>query len=311
MPDGFDATPTVAQDALEGLLQSPKTLPAKLFYDDVGCSIFEQITRLPEYYPTRTELALLQRVAPSFSDGAPVALVEYGASSEAKAAILLGGLPTAVYVPIDVADNALKAIVRRMRLTHPDLPVHPIHGDFLKPVVLPPMVANYNRLGFFPGSTIGNLDPSAARGFLTVARETLGEGSRFLIGVDLRKSESILIPAYDDAQGVTAAFNLNLLARLNREADAAFDLHAFQHRAKWNEAEGRVEMHLVSLINQSVVLAGQTLTFEAGETIHTENSYKHTNDGFKALASRSGWTSENVWTDSAAMFSLHLLRRTD
>ena len=189
----------------------------------------------------------------------------------------------------------------------PGRAVHPLAADFLAPFALPPAVAACPRFGFFPGSTIGNLDPEEARRFLRAARQTLGPDARFLVGVDLRKDPAILLPAYDDAQGVTAAFNLNLLRRLNREAGADFDLGAFAHQARWNGAEGRIEMHLVSRRAQAVRMAGRRITFEPGETIHTENSYKPTEAGFEALAVSAGWGVGRVWTDRAGLFSLWLL----
>ena len=300
----------VADAALPGLLAARKTLPAKLFYDDEGCRLFGEITRLPEYYPTRTELALLRDVAPEAVAGVPPgsALVEYGASDEGKAALLLDAASSFIaYVPIDVAAGALAALATRLRRSRPKLAVHPVVADFLAPFALPRAVAAMPRTGFFPGSTIGNLEPAEARSFLATARQTLGGGARFLIGVDLRKDPAILVPAYDDAQGVTAAFNLNLLRRLNREAGADFDLDAFAHRATWNPAEGRIEMHLVSLRPQAVRVAGHRIAFAAGQTIHTENSYKHTEAGFQALATSAGWRPARVWTDPARLFSLHLL----
>jgi L-histidine N-alpha-methyltransferase len=300
----------VADAALPGLLAERKTLPAKLFYDDEGCRLFGAITRLPEYYPTRTELALLRDVAAEAVAGIPPgsALVEYGASDEAKASLLLDATDRfAAYAPIDVAEGALAALAARMRRSHPRLAVFPVAADFLAPFALPRAVANRPRTGFFPGSTIGNLDPPDARRFLATARQALGPGARFLVGVDLRKDPAVLVPAYDDAQGVTAAFNLNLLRRLNREAGADFDLDAFAHRAAWNAAEGRIEMHLVSLRPQTVRIAGHRIALAAGETIHTENSYKHTVAGFQALATSAGWHAARVWTDLARLFSLHLL----
>ncbi|MBV9747695.1 MAG: L-histidine N(alpha)-methyltransferase [Acetobacteraceae bacterium] len=300
----------VADAALPGLLAARKTLPAKLFYDDEGCRLFGEITRLPEYYPTRTELALLREVAPEAVVGVPSgsALVEYGASDEGKATLLLDAAPAfAAYVPIDVAAGALATLAARLRRSRPKLAVHPVVADFLAPFALPRAVAAMPRTGFFPGSTIGNLEPAEAHRFLATTRQTLGAGARFLVGVDLRKDPAILVPAYDDAQGVTAAFNLNLLRRLNREAGADFDLDAFAHRAAWNPAEGRIEMHLVSLRPQTVRVAGHRIAFAAGETVHTENSYKHTEAGFQALAASAGWRAVRVWTDSARLFSLHLL----
>ncbi len=305
----------IAGLALRGLLGRPKTLPAMLFYDDEGCRLFYQITELPEYYLTRTELALLREVAPEVARvvRAPAALVEYGASDETKASMLLdqtdaGGAPAfTAYVPIDVAEAALRAMATRLAHGRPWLKVWPVVGDFLRPVTLPSALDGCDRLGFFPGSTIGNLDPAQARLFLAQARATLGAGARMLVGVDLRKDPALLIPAYDDAAGVTAAFNRNVLARINREAGADFDLDGFAHRATWNDEEGRIEMHLVSRRAQVAHLDGHTIRFAPGETIHTENSYKHTPEGFQAIAAAAGWRAERMWTDKARLFSIHLL----
>lgn len=300
----------VASAALEGLLAPRKTLPPKLFYDDEGCRLFGEITRLAEYYPTRTELALLRQIAPEIGAGLSPgsALVEYGGSDEAKAAILLDACPDfAVYVPIDVAAGALAALTLRLRQTRPALDVEPLVADFLAPLRLPDAIAGRGRLGFFPGSTIGNLDPDQARAFLLAVRRSLGTGARFLVGVDLRKDPAILVPAYDDARGVTAAFNLNLLARLNREAGADFDLDGFTHRACWNEAESRIEMHLVSTRRQRAVVAGEVVAFAAGETIHTENSYKYSLTAFDQIVADGGWRKIRLWTDPDRLFSLHLL----
>lgn len=316
MPDGFiprrPANPTIAAEALAGLTVARKTLPPKLFYDEEGCRLFGEITRLPEYYPTRTETALLRRVAPEVAATARAgsALVEFGASDEAKARLLLkAGTDRrfAAYVPIDIAGPALAALATRLGRDLPWLAVHPVTADFMAPVRLPRAVAAMPCLGFFPGSTIGNLDPPAARDFLARARRALGAGALFLVGVDLRKDPSVLVPAYADARGVTAAFNLNLLRRLNREAAADFDLDAFAHRAVWNDPESRIEMHLVSLRPQTVRVAGRPIAFREGESIHTENSYKHTRSGFSALAASAGWRSAGFWTDEIRLFSLHLL----
>ncbi len=317
MPDGSHHRPMlaaadgIAADALAGLSQQQKTLPAKLFYDDEGCRLFGEITRLPEYYVTRTEHAVLVQAAAELAPSLPAgaALVEYGASDEAKAAILLRHMPyPGAYVPIDVAGGALEALTARMGGSHPRLVVLPLTLDFLAPLALPPEIAGMPVMGFFPGSTIGNLDPATARHFLSQVRATLGAGATFLVGVDLRKDPSVLVPAYNDAQGVTAAFNRNLLVRLNREAGGDFDLAAFRHRAVWNDRDGRIEMHLESLRRQTAHVAGVPISFAAGETIHTENSYKHTIDGFKALAASAEWRPERVWTDPHSLFSLHLLR---
>jgi dimethylhistidine N-methyltransferase len=300
----------VVAAALAGLTAARKTLPPALFYDEAGCRLFERITRLPEYYPTRTEMALLPAVAADVARLTPrgAAVVEYGAGSEAKAAILLSALRApAAWVPVDVAAPSLDRAAARLRLRFPGLGVLPIAADFLEPLALPAAVSGCPILGFFPGSTIGNLDRAEAQAFLRRAARTLGRGARFLIGVDVPKDKSVLVPAYDDAQGVTAAFNRNLLHRLNREAGADFDLAAFAHRALWNAAESRIEMHLVSLRAQSVRLGGAVIRFAEGETIHTENSHKYAPEAFRALALAGGWTPERLWTDPASLFSVHLL----
>src|SRR5579863_10463757 len=292
MPDDSALIPaaadSVADAALFGLLQNPKTLPAKLFYDEAGCRLFTQITELPEYYLTRTERGLLETVGPRVAGSlpSPVALIEFGASDEAKAEFLLqtrdsAGSPVVrAYVPIDVAATELERMRARLRRVRPYLQVYPQAVDFMSVLALPAAVSDMSRLGFFPGSTIGNLDAPDATNFLQRARRALGVRSRFLVGVDLRKDPAVLLPAYDDAAGVTAAFNRNLLVRLNREAGADFVPAAFDHRAVWNDEESRIEMHLVSRHAQTVRIAGQQIRFDAGETIHTENSYKHTAERF-------------------------------
>lgn len=306
MPDGFDATAlATANEVLEGLSQPQKTLPAKFFYDAEGCRLFGEITRLPEYYVTRAERALLAAVAPLLPALPGSALVEYGASDEAKAVVVIDAIGSTAYVPIDIAAGALTALADRMALSHPNVSVHPLAADFLRPLTLPDAVADRARFGFFPGSTIGNLDPATACTFLDQVRAALGPRASFLIGVDLRKDPAILIPAYDDAQGVTAAFNINMLHHLNRRIAAGFDPSGFDHRAVWNDRESRIEMHLVSNRDQSIEIAGQPVSFRHGETIHTENSYKHTVEGFQALARSAGWTPADVWSDG--LFSLHLL----
>lgn len=309
------AASSVADAAISGLSLPQKTLPAKLFYDEEGCRLFASITELPEYYLTRTELALLADVAPRLAAElpGPAVLIEYGASDEAKAEFLLrerdrtGGWVFQFYVPIDVAVPALEQMRKRLRQSRPELRVCALPADFMDPMELPADVSSLARLGFFPGSTIGNLDPPDVHRFLRQARETLGAHSSFLVGVDLRKDPAILLPAYDDADGVTAAFNRNLLVRLNRDANADFDVDSFAHRAVWNGAQSRIEMHLVSLREQMVSIAGQTILFARGETIHTENSYKYAPEHFAALAEKSGWHTAELWTDPAQLYSLHLL----
>jgi len=312
MLDAAQADPDIVGVALAGLTATPKTLPPKLFYDTQGVKLFEAITRLPEYYLTRVERALLHTIAGQIvALAAPCSiLVEYGASDEGKASLLLdaGARAFSSYVPIDVASGALAAMQQRLRLSHSGLSVHPLCADFLRPLTLPGDLAGRPKFGFFPGSTIGNLEPLAARAFLGEARHTLGQGAWLIVGVDLRKSVDLLLPAYADSSGVTAAFNLNILHRLNREAASDFDTAAFVHRVRWNEQEGRIEMHLESIRPQKVQLAGKTLTFDAGETIHTENSYKYGIADFRCLASSAGWSAPSVWADPENLFSIHALR---
>jgi L-histidine Nalpha-methyltransferase len=319
MPNGTALAPAASRDvadaAIAGLTQPQKTLPAKLFYDEAGCRLFAQITELPEYYLTRTEHALLAVVAPRVATAlhGPAVLVEYGASDEAKADFLLRECDRAgdpiirSYVPIDVAVPAMEQMRVRLRRSRPALQVFAVAADFMEAITLPVEVPDMPRLGFFPGSTIGNLDPPAATQFLQQARQTLGARSCFLVGVDLRKDPAVLLPAYDDAAGVTAAFNRNLLVRLNREAGAEFDPNSFAHRADWNDAESRIEMHLVSRRDQVVRVDGHNIQFATGETIHTENSYKYAPEHFAALATASGWHTAELWTDPEQLFSLHLL----
>lgn len=315
MFDAAIAPADIATEALAGLAASPKTLPSKLFYDDAGVKLFDAITRLPEYYVTRTEYALLATIAPEIAALAPphAALVEYGTSDETKAQFLLGAAPAsggarfAAYVPIDVAGGALDALAARMARSNPRLAVHPICADFMRRPALPQAVAGMPRFGFFPGSTIGNLEPAVAVNFLRDARATLGAGAWLIVGADLRKSPDILIPAYDDAAGVTAAFNLNILSHLNRDAGADFQPALFAHRARWNDSESRIEMHLECLRDHDAHLAGVTIPFRRGETIHTENSYKHALPAFQALAREAGWEPMRGWTDPERLFAIHAL----
>ncbi len=295
-------------DIVDRLLAARKTLPAKLFYDEEGCRLFGRITMLPEYYPTRTELLLLDRHAAEISARARPgsALVEYGASDETKASFLLETERFAVYVPIDIAPEALGAIEMRLSQSRPTLEVRPVCADFTQPFRLPDL-GTAERFGFFPGSTIGNMDTCEAGVFLRTARETLGPDARFVIGTDLRKDERMLVAAYDDAAGVTASFNRNMLVHVNRIAGGNFDPERFAHRAVWNAAEGRIEMHLESRVAQTVRVGGQPVPFAAGETIHTENSYKYTLEGFAGLAARSGWRVADCWTDERRLFGVHLL----
>ena len=303
--DSFEA------DVVAGLSRPRKTIPPKYFYDAEGSRLFEAITALAEYYPTRTELALLRsaagEIAAEIPDGA--ALVEFGSGASLKTRIVLDAAPqVAVYAPIDISASALEGAAKAIRADYPKLAVAPLCEDFTRALELPVAAAGRPVVGFFPGSTIGNFTPQEAQAFLAGARRLLGDGAAFLVGIDLKKDAATLVAAYDDALGVTAAFNKNLLARINRELGGDFDLDAFAHRAVWNDAESRIEMHLMSLKDQAVSVAGRTFRFAAGETLHTENSYKFTVEGFGELAAAAGWRLERWWASAHPAFAMVLLR---
>jgi len=301
-----------AADVLAGLTAKPKRLPPKYFYDLAGSALFERITQLPEYYPTRCELALLRENAPAIGSLFPpaCALLEFGAGSSKKARILLGAAATVeAYVPVDISGDFLQQDAAQLRRDFPHLAVHPVVADFTQDFEVPSSIAALPRVGFFPGSTIGNFEPHEAARFLRHAGRTLGEGALLVIGVDLIKEPAILCPAYNDAEGVTAKFNLNLLTRINRELGANFDLAAFAHHACYNRGHNRIEMYLASLKRQKVRVNGKAISFRLGETIHTENSYKYTIKSFKALAQGAGWSPLSVWSDGR--FSVHAIRRTE
>jgi len=305
-----DEHETFLADVIAGLTDNPKRLGAKYFYDAAGSQLLEEITRLPEYYPTRTEMSLLRR------DGARImgelapgtSLVEFGSGSTTKVRVLLDAAPTlAAYVPVDISAEFLGAEATRLQDDYPHLKVLPVAADFTSLFELPPQVRRCPLVGFFPGSTIGNFEPHEADAFLRRAARILGPSSRFIVGVDLVKDEGVLNAAYNDAAGVTARFNLNVLHRINRELGADFDLDAFAHRAFYNSARSRIEMHLESLTRQKIRVARRTIPFRAGETIHTENSYKYTLARFAALARGAGWITHAVFTDPAEYFSVHVL----
>jgi dimethylhistidine N-methyltransferase len=306
-----DATRTFAEDVMAGLMAEPKRLPPKYFYDQRGSRLFEEITQLPEYYPTRTETAILQAHAPEIAKLIPAdaAMVEFGAGSVAKARILLGaaGSQVSAYVPVDISGEFLSNGAQRLREDMPKLQVLPVAADFTRPFELPAGVGAKPRVGFFPGSTIGNFEPHEAHAFLRHAAALLGRGALLIIGVDLVKDPAILNAAYNDAAGVTAAFNLNLLERINRELDGEFKLEKFCHRAFYNREKQRVEMHLVSLARQKVRVMGKLIDFRRGETIHTENSYKYTVELFRSHARSAGWTPAAFWLDEQNYFSVHAL----
>ena len=299
------------RDVVAGLSKPQKALPAKYFYDAEGSRLFEQITELPEYYPTRTELALMRAKAGEMAEAIPdgAALVEFGSGASTKTRLLLDAAPQiSVYVPIDISPSALEQAASAINKDYPQVTVAPLVEDFTKALALPVEAVDRPRVGFFPGSTIGNFTPDEVIVFLEGARHLLGEGSGFLVGVDLAKDEGTLVAAYDDAQGVTAAFNLNLLTRINRELGGDFVLSNFQHKAVWNAEASRVEMHLESTKEHAVHVAGRVFNFAEGETIHTENSYKFTVDSFERLAARAGWKLEQVWESPAPSFAVALLR---
>ena len=298
-------------DALAGLSAAHKTLPCKWLYDAEGCRLFEAITRLPEYYPTRTEMRILEESGADIAEavGPGAAVVEFGPGDGAKAVQLLGALEApAAYLPVDIATEWLEAAAARVSAAFPELRVRPVVADFTLPFELAGRAAgSATHLGFFPGSTIGNFEPQEAVAFLRRARASLRPGARMLLGADLVKDTAVLEAAYDDAAGVTAAFDLNLLVRLNREAGADFDLAAFRHEARWNPVLERIEMHLVARRAQSVGLGGRRIRFEAGESIHTESSHKYRPDRLRALAESAGWRPRRMWTDAGDLFSVWLL----
>jgi dimethylhistidine N-methyltransferase len=290
-----------------GLARSPKELPCKFFYDAEGSFLFDRICELPEYYPTRTETALLRAYAPEFAEriGADAEVIEFGAGSLQKIGYLLGALKNPrAYVPVDISGDYLRAMAEKLTRAHPGLTVSPVIADFTQPLRLPTTGAR--RIGFFPGSTIGNFTAAEALAFLQRAARML-RGGGLLIGVDLVKDPAILHAAYNDSAGVTEMFNKNILARANRELGANFDIDAFAHYAPYDPVAQRIEMHLISLADQQVEVAGETIMFAQGETIHTENSHKYTPDGFRALAMGAGFVPRAVWCDPEKLFSLHWL----
>lgn len=289
-------------DAIDGLSRAQKSIPCKYLYDDAGAALFDAICQTAEYYPTRTEIALLHAHAGDIAvcAGGGVNLIEFGSGSSAKARILLDAMPRALaYTPIDIALPGLLAEAAAVAKDYPTLTVNPLCLDFTESFDLPACGAGERRIGFFPGSTIGNFTPVEAGAFLRRASKILGNGSLLIIGVDLHKNKQLLDAAYNDADGVSAAFNLNVLRRMNRELGANFDLGGFTHCAHYNSIRARVEMHLYSLAFQTVRVAGHLFSFVAGESIHTENSYKYTVAEFQALAGANGFRALQCWVDDA------------
>ena len=300
--------PAFRADVLAGLTARPRAIPARWFYDHRGSELFEAITDLPEYYPTRTERALLEACVPQVAHyvGAGRAVVEFGSGSSAKTPLLLAAVDPAAYVPIDISGDFLRESAAALGQRFPGLPVHPVEADFTHPIALPGAIGAAPRLGFFPGSTIGNLTAPAATDLLRAMAGTLGDGAMLLIGMDRIKSPDVLVPAYDDAQGVTAAFNLNLLTRINRELGGDVPVDAFRHVARWNDAEARIEMHLAAVRDVAFTIDGRSFEIAAGETIHTENSHKYDARGARLLLAAGGWTTIATWTDPDDQFAILL-----
>lgn len=300
-------TEIFAQDAIVGLSATPKRIPPKYFYDSEGSRLFEEITHTPEYYPTRSEHEILRMQAGAIVQHFPTgaALVEFGSGACIKVRFLLDAArKLKAYVPVDIAGDFLAAEAARLRKDYPNLAILPVAADFMAPFALPEAVTDLPKIGFFPGSTIGNFEPHEACTFLRHAGEILGAGAVMVVGVDLIKDERVLNAAYNDAAGVTAKFNLNLLRRINREIGGNFKLDAFEHHAFYNRESKRVEMHLASRVRQKVTVAGSNFEFRPGETIHTESSYKYSPESFAALARGAGWTLLDRWTDAKGNFAV-------
>ncbi len=309
----YDFHPPVADfraEVLDGLAQTPKRVSPKYFYDQRGSELFEAITELPEYYPTRTELGILQDRGEAIAEflGEECMLVELGSGSSRKIRTLLDAVEPAAYVPLDISRDHLLSSAKALAADYPELEVHAACTDYSNDFQLPELPEHLPRAAFFPGSSIGNFEPDDASRLLARLGRHLGEDGKLLIGVDLKKQNHILHAAYNDSRQVTAAFNLNLLERTNRELEADFDIDLFEHQAYFNDDAGRIEMHLVSQVDQAVNVGGAQVDFTAGETLHTESYYKYSIDEFHALAEAGGFVADQVWTDEQNLFSVHCLR---
>jgi len=321
MPDGssfafHDLAPgedSFRDAVLAGLSNSPKSLPCKFFYDQRGSALFEAICEVPEYYLTRTELDILRTYAGDMAAqiGPNCRLVELGSGASIKVRLLLGALATPLgYIPVDISRGFLRDAAARIAADFPELDVIAVCADYTRPFTLPQVSGPAGKtVGFFPGSTIGNFEPEAVVQFLGHVGRLLGPGAEMLIGADVKKDKAILDAAYNDAQGLNAAFNLNLLHRIAKELDSDVAIDDFAHVAFYNPDEGRVELYIKSLKDQSAVIAGRRFSFTAGEMIHTENSYKYAIAEFRALAARAGFKALDTWTDADGKFAVHYLRR--
>jgi dimethylhistidine N-methyltransferase len=300
--------PQFRADVLNGLSEPIPAIPARWLYDRRGSELFDDITRLPSYYPTRTETALLEarmeEIADKACDGC--AIVEFGSGSSTKTPLLLHAMRPKAYVPVDISGDYLRESAARVDEQFPEISVHPVEADFTKEVILPAAIQGLPRLGFFPGSTIGNFVPRSATDLLRHFRHILGTGAKLLIGMDRVKPVERMIAAYDDPEGVTAEFNLNLLRRINRELDADIPIDAFAHEARWADMLGRIEMHLVARRDVAFEIEGKSFAFREGETIHTENSHKYGPRGARLLLLAGGWTPLAEWTDANEDFALIL-----
>lgn len=302
------ADPQFLADVLAGLRGPRRAIPARWLYDERGSQFFDEITRLPEYYPTRTETALMEQVVGDIAAHiAPQsAVIEFGAGSATKTPLLLQAISPSAYVPIDISGDYLRASASTLQSQFPALDVIPVEADFTQPMQLPAALAPVPKLGFFPGSTIGNFVPRTSVNLLRHMRDILGEGAKLLIGFDRIKSIDALIPAYDDASGVTAEFNLNLLHRINRELDGNIAVDAFKHEVRWNDMEARIEMHLRCVRDASFSVAGEAFAVRAGEAIHTENSHKYDLRSLRLLLRAGCWTPIADYSDAENWFTLVL-----
>ena len=306
MPETAD--PQFEKDVLAGLAAPIPSVPARWLYDRRGSELFDEITRLPSYYPTGTETALLKQIMPQLAERIPagMAVVEFGAGSATKTPLLLEAIAPAAYVPVDISGEYLKASVDELRGSFPDLPIFGVAADFARPFDLPREIEKLPKLGFFPGSTIGNFVPRSATDLLRHFRELLGTRSLLLIGMDRVKPVERLMAAYDEPEGVTASFNLNLLERINRELGGTIPVDAFRHEARWNDILSRIEMHLVTTRDVTFSIAGETFSFKRAESIHTENSHKYGRRGARLLLLAGGWTPIAEWEDDNGDFSIVL-----